>query len=94
MKRGKKTTIIPQAKEIEKVLRKNGISDISYGIIIPVKGRKDHIVTIKRSDESGAHLLIVVSKRYKQQIRVYDAVSSDVIEKILRSLGENFRYIS
>ena len=92
--RGKKTTAIDPVKKIEKVLKKQGINDISYGIIVSIKGRRDHRATIKHTSESGAHLLTTTGKRYKQELRIYDDVSSEVILNILKEkLGESFRIL-
>ena len=92
--RGKKTTAIDSVKKIEKVLRKQGIENISYGIIVSIKGRRDHRATIKHNSESGAHLLTITGKRYKQEVRIYDDVSPEVILDILKEkLGEAFRIL-
>jgi len=92
--RGKKTTIIEPAKVIEKVLAKQGITHMSYGIIVSIKGRRDHRATVKYTSESGAHLLTITAKRYKQEIRIYDDVSKEVIMNILKNnLGESFRVL-
>ncbi len=67
---------------------------MSYGIIVSIKGRRDHRVTIKHNSESGAHLLTVAGKRYKQEFRIYDNVSREVILNILKeNLGEAFRIL-
>ncbi len=93
--RGSKTTAIDPVKKIVKVLQKQSITNISYGIIISIKGRRDHRVTIKHNSESGAHLLTITGKRYKQEFRIYDDVSSKVILHILKeNLGESFRILS
>ena len=92
--RGKKTTATDPVKKIEKVLKKQGINDISYGIIVSIKGRRDHRTTIKHSSESGAHLLTITGKRYKQELRIYDDISPEVILNILKEkLGEAFRIL-
>ena len=92
--KGNKTTAIEPVKKIKKVLKKYGISETSYGIIIPIKGRRDHVVTIKHRSETGCHLLTVTGKRYKQEFRIYDDVSPDVIVNILKeNLGEQFRIL-
>lgn len=92
--RGSKTTAIAPIKTIVKILKKQGIENISYGIIISIKGRKDHRVSIKHNSQSGAHLLTVTGKRYKQELRIYDVVSKEVILKILKeNLGEQFRVL-
>ena len=92
--RGSKTTAIEPVKVIIKILKKQDITNISFGIIITVKGRRDHRVTIKHTSESGAHLLTITGKKYKQQLRIYDAVSSEVILNILKkNLGEQFRIL-
>ncbi len=92
--RGSKTTATDPVKKIKKILHKNGITNTSYGIIISIKGRRDHRATIKHNSESGAHLLTVTGKRYKQEFRIYDDVSKDVILHILeKNLGEAFRIL-
>lgn len=92
--RGSKTTAIDAVKKISKILQKNGINNISYGIIVSIKGRRDHRATIKHNSESGAHLLTVTGKRYKQEFRIYDEVSKEVILSILeKKLGEAFRIL-
>lgn len=92
--RGNKTTAINSVKIINKLLKKYGITNTSYGIIISIKGRRDHRTTIKHSSESGAHLLTVTGKMYKQEFRIYDDVSPDVIINILKeNLGEQFRIL-
>ena len=92
--RGSKTTAIDPVKKIIKILSKQGITNISLGIIISIKGRRDHRATIKHSSETGAHLLTVIGKRYKQEFRIYDDVSPEVILNILKeNLGEQFRIL-
>lgn len=92
--RGSKTTAIDPVKKMVKILKKQGITNISYGIIISIKGRRDHRVTVKHNSESGAHLLTLTGKRYKQEFRIYDDVSREVILNILREkLGEVFRIL-
>lgn len=92
--RGSKTTAIDSVKIINKVLKKYEITNTSYGIIISIKGRRDHRTTIKHNSESGCHLLTVTGKRYKQEFRIYDDVSVEVILNILKqNLGEQFRIL-
>lgn len=92
--RGSKTTAIDQVKVIVKVLKKNMITNISYGIIIQVKNRRDHRTTIKLTSESGAHLMSITGKMYKQEFRIYDNVSQKVIKDILKkNLNESFRIL-
>lgn len=92
--RGSKTTAIDAVKTINKLLKKYGITNTSYGIIISIKGRRDHRVTIKHSSESGCHLLTLTAKMYKQQFRIYDDVSAEVILTILKdNLGEQYRIL-
>ena len=92
--RGSKTTAIESVKTINKVLKKHGITNTSYGVIVFVKGRRDHRTTVKHSSESGSHLLTVTAKMYKQQFRIYDDVSPTVILNILKqNLGEQFRIL-
>lgn len=92
--RGNKTTAIDAVRTINKILGKQGIINTSFGIIISIKGRRDHRTTIKHSSESGAHLLTVTSKMYKQEFRIYDDVSPEVIMNILKeNLGEQFRIL-
>ena len=92
--RGSKTTAINSIKKIVKILKKQGITNISYGIIVSIKGRRDHIATIKYNSESGAHLITVTGKRYKQEFRIYDDVSKEVILRLLKEkLGEAFRVL-
>lgn len=92
--RGSKTTAIDSVKKITKILRKQGITNISYGIIISIKGRRDHRASIKLNSESSSHLMTVTGKRYKQEFRIYDDVSAEVILTILKAnLGEAFRIL-
>ena len=92
--RGKKTTAISPVKVMAKILKKQGISNISFGIIVSVKGKKDHRVTVKHTSESGAHMLTVTGKMYKQEVRIYDDVSPEVILGILnKELGESYRVL-
>ena len=92
--RGTKTTATEPVILINKLLKKQGITNTSYGIIISVKSRRDHRVTVKHSSESGSHLLTVTGKKYKQQFRIYDDVSPEVILNILKkNLGEQFRIL-
>lgn len=92
--RGSKTTATDPVRKIVKILHKQNITNTSYGIIVSVKGRRDHRATIKHSSESGAHLLTVTGKRYKQELRIYDEVSPEVIMDILeKNLGEAFRIL-
>ena len=92
--RGNKTTAIDAVKVINKILAKHGITNTSFGIIISIKGRRDHRTTVKHHSESGAHLLTVTSKMYKQEFRIYDDVSREVIMNILeKNLGEQFRIL-
>ncbi|MCD5390157.1 MAG: hypothetical protein LR005_02125 [Candidatus Pacebacteria bacterium] len=92
--RGSKTTATDPVKKMVKILKKQGITNISYGIIISIKGRRDHRATIKHNSESGAHLLTITGKRYKQEFRIYDDVSREVILNILKDkLGEAFRIL-
>jgi hypothetical protein len=92
--RGTKTTAIEPVVLINKILKKQGIVNTSYGIIISVKNRRDHRVTVKHSSESGSHLLTVTGKMYKQQFRIYDDVSPRIILSILeKNLGEQYRII-
>lgn len=90
--RGNKTTAIDAVRVINKILKKYGIINTSYGIIISIKGRRDHRAAVKHSSKTGCHLLTVTGKRYKQEFRIYDDVSKDVIMNILtENLGEQFR---
>lgn len=92
--RGNKTTAIDAVKLINTILNKHGITNTSFGIIVSIKGRRDHRTNIKHSSESGAHLLTVTSKRYKQEFRIYDDVSPEVIMNILeQNLGEQYRIL-
>jgi len=92
--RGNKTTAIDGVKVINKLLKKKGITNTSFGIIISIKGRRDHRTTVKHTSLSGAHLLTITSKMYKQEFRIYDDVSPEVIMDILRdNLGEQFRIL-
>lgn len=92
--RGSKTTAIDPVKKMVKILKKQGVTNISYGIIVSVKGRRDHRATVKHNSESGAHLLTVTGKRYKQEFRIYDDVSPEVVLSILnKNLGEAFRVL-
>lgn len=92
--RGSKTTAIEPVRNIIKVLRKNNIEDIGLGIIVSIKGRRDHRASIKYNQESGAHLLTVTGKRYKQEFRIYDNISHEIIMNILKkNLGEQFRVL-
>ena len=92
--RGSKTTAIEPVKIINKILKKHGITNTSFGIIVSVKGRRDHRATLKHSSQSGSHLLTVTAKKYKQEFRIYDDVSPEVIMNILKqNLGEQFRIL-
>jgi hypothetical protein len=92
--RGSKTTAIDGVRTINKLLQKYGIANTSYGIIISIKGRRDHRNTVKHTSESGAHLLTITGKMYKQEFRIYDDVSPEVIINILKeNLGEQFRIL-
>jgi uncharacterized phosphosugar-binding protein len=92
--RGTKTTAIDPVEKIIKILKKYHITNISFGIIVSIKGRRDHRVTVKHSSESGAHLITVTGKRYKQEFRIYDDIGKDVIMNILeKNLGELFRIL-
>ncbi|WP_456476312.1 hypothetical protein, partial [Oceanithermus sp.] len=89
-----KTSVIDPAKKIVRILNKEGLRDISYGIIISIKGRRDHRVTVKCNRESGAHLISVTGKRYKQELRMYEKISQEQLLGILKEkLGENFRIL-
>jgi hypothetical protein len=92
--RGSKTTATEPVKLINKILKKHDITNTSFGIIVSIKGRRDHRATVKHTSESGAHLLTVTGKMYKQQFRIYDDVSPEVILNILKeNLGEQFRIL-
>lgn len=92
--RGNKTTAIDPVKVINKLLKKHRITNTSYGIIVSIKGRRDHRVTIKHTSKTGCHLLTVTGKMYKQEFRIYDDVSAVVIIDILQNnLGERFRIL-
>lgn len=92
--RGSKTTAIDSVKKITKILMKKGITNISFGIIISIKRRRDHRATVKVNSESHSHLVTVTGKRYKQEFRIYDDVSHEVILNILhKNLGESFRVL-
>ena len=93
--RGSKTTATDPVKKITKILKKQNITNISYGIIVSIKGRRDHRATVKCTSESGAHLITVTGKRYKQEFRIYDEVSQGVIIQLLKEkLGEAFRVLN
>lgn len=81
--KGKKTTIIEPARKIVSVLEKNGL-EIGAGIIVSIKSKSDGRVRIKIIEQSGCKLLTVVSKMYKQEIRIYTTESTEEILKILR----------
>tara|TARA_B100001765_G_scaffold215143_1_gene185675 strand:+ start:1908 stop:2189 length:282 start_codon:yes stop_codon:yes gene_type:complete len=92
--RGNKTTATEPVQAINKILKKHGITNTSYGIIIPVKNRQDHRVTIKYVNETGAHKLVVTGKYGKQEFRIYDDISEDYLREILISnLGEQYRIL-
>ena len=92
--RGSKTTAIDPARKITKILKKEGLHNISYGIIVSVQKRRDHRISIKLSYESGAQLLSITGKRYKQELRIYDDISREKILQILKNrLGETFRIL-
>lgn len=92
--RGNKTTALESVQYINKLLAKHNITNTSYGIIVFVKNRRDHRTTIKLSSESGAHLLTVTGKLYKQEFRIYDEISAEVLLAILKkNLGEQFRIL-
>jgi hypothetical protein len=93
--RGTKTTATDPVKKIVKILKKQNITNISFGIIVSIKGRRDHRSTVKYTSESGAHLITVTGKMYRQEFRIYDDVSREVILKILKEkLGEAFRILN
>ena len=93
--RGNKTTAIDGVTKINKILKRHGIKDVSYGIIIQVKNRKDHRITVKITEQSGALLLSVTGKRYKQEFRIYNDVSKEYLKNILeKDLGEQFRFLN
>ena len=92
--RGNKTTATEPVKQINKLLKRHGITKTSYGIIVFIRGRRDHRTTVKHSSETGSHLLTVTGKMYKQEFRIYDDVSPEVILNILKqNLGEQFRVL-
>ena len=92
--RGNKTTATEPVKVINKIFKKYGITDTSYGIIVPIKNRKDHRVTIKYVAETGAHKLVVTGKYGKQEFRIYDDVSQEYLYEILKeNLGEQYRIL-
>lgn len=92
--RGKKTSLIDTAEPILKILKKHEISDISYGIIVSIKNRKDHRTSIKVTAESGCLLMTLTGKRYKQELRIYGEYTSKYIQKILKpNLGEQYRFL-
>ena len=92
--RGSKTSAIDPVKKIVHLLKKKSVDNISYGIIISIKGRRDHRVSVKCSPESGALLLSVTGKRYKQELRIYEKISQEDLCALLReNLGENFRIL-
>ena len=92
--RGNKTTAIAPVKKIAHLLKKHELHNLSYGIIVSIKGRRDHRATIKHTQESGAHLLTITGKRYKQELRIYDNTSREFILKLLKeNLGESFRIL-
>jgi len=92
--RGNKTTAIEPVQKINKLLKKYNITNTSYGIIVQVKGRRDHRASVKHRLKSGCHELSITGKRYKQEYRIYDKVSTDVLMNILKeNLGERFRIL-
>lgn len=92
--RGNKTTATDPVRKINKLLKKYGIINTSYGIIISIKGRRDHRTTVKHTSMKGCHLLTITGKMYKQEFRIYDDVSPQVIMDILKeNLGEQFRIL-
>jgi len=92
--KGKKTSITEPAKIILKVLKKQNITDASFGIIVSVKNRKDHVNSVKITELSGCHLITTTGKMYKQEIRIYDNVSPEVITDVLKKgLNESFRIL-
>jgi hypothetical protein len=92
--RGKKTTALEKVQEIDCLLKKHGITDTSFGIIIPVRNRRDHRVTVKYIHEGSCHLLSITTKLYKQEYRIYDQVPKNTLMGILENnLGEQFRIL-
>ncbi len=92
--RGSKTTAISHVRVIVKLLKKKNIVNISYGVIVPVRHRRDNIPTIKLKLESGAKLITVTSKLYKQEFRIYDNVPQKIIKDILKkNLSKTFRIL-
>ncbi len=92
--RGSKTTAIKHVRAIVKILNKENILNISYGIIINVRNRRDHTLSIKIRNESGAKLISVTSKLYKQELRIYDNVSEKILKDIIKNkLTGKFRLL-
>ncbi len=90
--KGNKTTAIEPVRTIHKLLKKNGIEKISYGIIVSIKGRRDHRAQVKIKQDTGCILCTVTSKRYKQEFRIYESVSTEfLVELCQKNLGEQFR---
>lgn len=92
--RGSKTTALDAVQKINSLLAKHGIIHTSYGIIVSIKGRRDHHTTIKHRSHSGCHLLTIISKMYKQEFRIYDNISPNTLMNILKkNLGEQYRFL-
>lgn len=89
--RGDKTTATDASRKILAILKKEKISDISYGIIISIKQRKDSTIDVKIKEESGCLLLTITGKRYKQELRVYGIPDALVIKKMLEKSKHNIR---
>jgi len=85
--RGSKTSVLEAVRPVISLLKKSNVSDISLGFIRSVKGRRDGKVDIKIREISGAILLSCTSKRYHQDIRIYDEDISNIVN-IFSSLSE------
>jgi len=93
--RGNKTTATKNTQTIVKVLKKYHITDIGYGIIIPVYDRRDHRTTLKITEQSGCLLVTITGKRYKQELRIYDVINKKDLKHIIKeNINESFRLIS
>ena len=87
--RGSKTTATNHVKMIVRWLHKQNITNISYGIIIPVKNKRDPIPTVKIKSESGAQLITITGKLYRQDIRIYDNVSKKKLKDMIKNQFNN-----
>ncbi len=91
--KGKKTTLTDASRKIYEILLKNNINKVACGIIIQVKGRKDHKISIKIKQENGCTNLSVTGKYYKQELRIYDEEIEKISQLLKKENDENLRIL-